>query len=182
MTSKTKKLWQLVMLLAFDLAILILLSSFSSAKTQALCLGCSGEKVACIQQNLSEIGLYSGKINGEFNFNTRKGIKNFQKSRGIEPSGEADYETVSALGLDSETVCFSSKAELLARCIQQSGCQSYPEMLEKGIEILNETDGAVTLAKYISEKFPDFYKKQAPDEPSSEVYRAALQSLELFAL
>lgn len=180
MTSKTKKLWQLVMLLAFDLAILILLSSFSSAKTQALYLGCNGEKVACIQQKLSEIGFYSGKINGEFNFNTRRGIENFQKTNGIEPSGEADYETVSALGIDSETVCFSSKAELLARCIQQSVCQSYPEMLEKGIEILNETDGAVTLAQYISKNFPDFYKNKTPDEPTSEVYKAALQSLYFF--
>lgn len=180
MTTKTKKLWQLVMLLAFDLAILILLSSFSGAKTQALCLGCSGEKVVQIQQKLSEIGLYSGKISGEFNFSTRRGIKAFQKNRGIEPSGEADYETVFNLGLNSELPCFSSKAELLARCIQQSNCQSYPEMLEKGFEILSKTDGAATLAQYISLHFPNFHKKQAPDEPTSEAYKAALQSLELF--
>ena len=177
MNRKTKKLWQLVMLLAVDLAILIILSSFSS---QALCLGCSGERVARIQQKLSESGLYSGKINGEYNFGTRKGIKIFQQKNGIEPSGEADFKTVFTLGLNSETDCFSSETELLARYIQHSDAQSYPEMLQTGIDILYEAEGAGTLARYISAKFPDFYKKTACNEPSSQAYKAALQSLDFF--
>lgn len=173
MNRKTKKLWQLVAILAVNLIMLILVSDFSA---RAVRLGGSGERVAEIQRELYRRNLFDGNRNGVFDFETKKGITEFQMLSGLEESGEADYETLSALGLNSKSsVCFSARAELLARCIQQSGCRTYPEMLRKGDEIIGETDGAQTLGKYISKHFKDF--TNSTEEPSPEAYSAAIQAI-----
>lgn len=175
MTQKNKKLWQLVMLLTLDLALLILISTVCAAKTQAMCLGCSGERVAAIQRRLAELGFYGYKADGEYCLATRKAIKSFQQNSGIDSDGEADYETLSAIGINSSYgICFSAEVELLARCIQQSDCQSYPQMLKTAFEILNETQGIETLGKYISQNFFSF---SSGSEPSSQAYAAALHAI-----
>ncbi len=173
MTQKTKKLWQLVIILAVNLALLIIVSL---SVADAVCLGGSGERVAEIQRKIKNQGFYNGGINGVFDFETRHGIEDFQTSNGIKATGEADYKTVILLGIDScESPCFCSRVELLARCIAQSGCRNYPEMLSTGERILSETDGAVTLGRYISQYYPDFLKNS--DEPSSEIYSAAINAI-----
>lgn len=171
-----KKLWHILMLLAFDFALLVLISS---ANAQALHLGHSGERVLIIQRQLSESGFFSGKANGEYGLDTRKSIKKFQRENGLDSSGETDYETLNALGISSRTApCFSLEAELLARCIQESGCITYSEMLEKGIEILEETREINTLGSYVTANFPDMnYMK----EPACAAYSAAVQALGLFS-
>lgn len=167
-----KKIWHLLMLLAFDFALLVLISS---ANSQALHLSHSGEKVLAVQRQLSKTGYFSGRVNGEFGLDTRSAIKTFQKENGIHATGETDYETLSAMGINSRTsLCFSLEAELLARCIQKSECLTYPEMLENAIEILNETKGINTLAEYAADNFPSMNYSQ---EPSCEAYSAAVQAL-----
>lgn len=179
MNQKTKKLWHLVMLLTVDLALLILIASVCASKAQAMCLGCSGERVAAIQQRLAEMGVYSGLPTGEYNLETRRAIKKIQHENGLAASGETDFETLAAMGINSRTaLCFTAEAELLARCIQLSNCQSYPEMLEKGIEILKETESPNTLGKYIAQNFPDFLFHT--NEPTSQAYSAALQAIRSF--
>lgn len=179
MNRKTKKLWHLVMLLAIDLALLILIGSLSAARTQAMFLGCSGERVAAVQQKLSQAGFYSGLSDGEYCIETRSAVRKFQSENGLPTDGETSFETLSAMGITSRTaLCFTSEAELLARCIQQSGCNTYPQMLKKGIEILGITGGSVTLGQYISDTFPDFLNHA--DEPTSQAYSAALQAIRLF--
>lgn len=173
MNEKAKKRWQLVALLTVNLALLVIISFFNA---EAIRLGDNGERVAEIQRELQRKNLFNGRINGLFDFDTRHGIAEFQSLRGIPKSGEADFETLRALGLDSRhSDCFSAHTELLARCIQQSGCRTYPEMLKKGNEILSKTNGALTLGKYISENCPDFIKNT--DEPSVDAYNAAIHAI-----
>ena len=171
-----KKSWHILMLLAFDFALLVLITS---ANAQALHLGHSGEKVIVIQQQLAKNGYYSGSINGKLGFDTRSAIKSFQKDCGFDASGETDYETLTAMGISSRTAeCFALETEILARCIQESDCINYHEMLEKGTEILKSTSGIITLSSYAANKFPNIdYTK----EPSCESYSAALQVLGFFS-
>ncbi len=172
MTQKNKKLWQLLTLLAADLAFLILISTFTANATH---MGDSGERVALIQQALAEKKFFSEKISGIYCTKTDKAIKNFRRSAGISRNGEADRATLDALGISSRTdPCFSAEVELLARCIQQSGCHTYAEMLKKGLEILDKTKAARTLGSCVSELYPDILRA---DEPSSEAYSAALHAI-----
>ncbi len=178
MNEKSKKLWQIVAILAVNLALLAVVSVFNA---KAIRLGNNGERVAEIQRELQRKNIFCGRINGFFDFETRNGISEFQRLNGIEKSGEADFKTLCALGLDTlHSDCFSARTELLARCIQLSGCRTYPEMLKKGDEILDKTNGALTLGKYISECFPDFVRLS--DEPSVDAYNAAVHAIrkELF--
>lgn len=172
MTQKSKRIWQLVMLLAADLAMLILISTFTA---NAMRMGSSGERVAAIQQVLYDKGLFSGEISGIYCTKTGRAIKSFQQSSGIRRSGEADYSTLTELGISSRTaLCFSAEVELLARSIQQSGCRSYAEMLKKGQEILDKTKAARTMGSYVCEYYPDIIRA---GEPSSDAYSAALQAI-----
>lgn len=173
-----KKLWHIVMLLAVNLSLLILISSVSQVGAYALCLGCSGERVAAVQTALSEKGLYKGKISGSYDFATRKAVKIFQRQNGIHPSGEADFETVCALGLDSRSgECFSARTELLARFLSVNAGPDYPDMLAAGEELLKNA-GCLPLSRYIFNMYPDFCNDVSDIEPTSQAYAAALQILE----
>lgn len=173
MNPKTKKLWQLTALLALDLIILILISSVSA---NAEMLGNSGERVAEIQRVLKKQNLYQGNENGVFDFRTKNAVAEFRIINGKEKSGEVNYETLCALGLDTRaSVCFSSEAELLARCITLSGCRTYPEMLDEADKIIRNTSKATTLGKYISSNFPFFLSDFVT--PSPEAYSAAVQAI-----
>lgn len=173
MNEKNRKMWQLVAILAINFVLLIVVYAFSA---EAVRLGDRGERVAQIQLELKRKNYMSGETDGLFDFATKKAVSEFQRHSGIEKSGEADYKTLRALGMDSHySDCFSLRTELLARCVQLSGCRTYPEMLKKADEILGETNGAKTLGKYISREFPDFFKKD--DEPSVDAYNAVLHAI-----
>lgn len=166
------------MLLAVDLAMLILISSFNNA--HAFYLGSKGERVMKLQERLCETGHFSGEPNGFFCFGTRSALKEFQKSEGMEPSGKTDFNTLYALGINSHTaLCYEARTELLARCIQLSGCIGYPEKLGKGLEILNAVGGADTLGRYAAQNFPDLFSKT--NEPSDTSYSAAVQAIRIFS-
>ena len=171
MNEKEKYLWKLVAILAINLLLLVAVSAVGA---EAVRLGDSGERVARIQHELSKRKLTESKTDGVFDLETRRGIMSFQSQEGIGKSGEADCATLLALGLDTRcSDCFSLHTELLARCIQLSGCLTYPEMLRKGTEILEETCGVPTLGDYIARNYPDFFRKS--NEPSSDAYNAAVQ-------
>ena len=173
--DNSKKLWQIVTLLAADLALLVLISLLSSPTAGAMHMGHSGEKVAVIQQKLCENKFYSGEISGKYSMETRSAVKNFQEHSGLESSGETDYATISAMGISSRThLCFTAEAELLARCVQESGSVGYPSILKAAEEILSKTKAARTLGSYVCEYYPDVIDSP---EPSPEAYTAALHAL-----
>lgn len=178
MSEKNKKTWHMVMLVAVNLFLLILIATSSSPTAQALCLGCSGEKVAAVQRRLKESGLYSGEINGRYDFATRRAVKSFQSQNGLESSGETNHKTVAALGVDLSGECFSLRTELLARYLSKHGGVSYYEMLAAGEKLLKEA-GCTPLGKYILSLDAEFFDDIADSEPSSAEYSAALQAIRL---
>lgn len=175
MTQKTRKLWQLVMLLAIDLALLVFISALCSSNARATHMGSSGERVAEIQRMLSRSGYFGEEASGTYCIKTGIAVRKFQKDAGINISGNADFETLARLGISSRTaLCFTAEVELLARCIQESGSLGYGEMLKTGQEILKKTKAARTLGSYVCDFYPDaFYA----GEPSSAAYAAALQAI-----
>ncbi len=173
-----KKLWNIVLLLAVDLAMLILISSFIGAN--ALHLGSSGERVAAVQNQLAEKDFFDGETDGLFSLKTRTALKNFQKNQGIEASGKTDYETLCALGINSRTGnCFTSEAMLLARCIELGDGITHYEMLSEGLKILETARGVNTLASYALEKYPDI--ANMTDEPPCDAFSAAVQAMKIFS-
>lgn len=180
MVQKQNKPWQLVMLLAVDLAMLILISSLAGTKGSAMHIGSDGERVFQVQQRMSQLGLYSGECDGIYSLKTRSAVKSFQKSNLIEATGKTNYETLSAMGIDSRTAaCFTAEAELLARCINQSECISYGDMLNKGIEILEQTSGLTTLGEYAASACTD--TSEFFGEPMCQTYSAAVQAMRIFS-
>ena len=171
MNPKTRKLWQITALLLLDIVILILISSVCA---NAEMLGSSGERVAVIQRELKKINLYQGNENGIFDFETGRAVAEFRSANGQGKSGEANHETLCALGLDTRSSeCFSSQTELIAKCITLHGCRTYPEMLTEADMIIKNTTDALTLGKYISINYPQFLSEDVT--PSPEAYSAAVQ-------
>ena len=74
-----------------------------SAKYRLLRYGASGEEVKNLQNRLTELGYYHGKISGEFLEGTQKSIRQFQEKNGLTATGAADVATQQAL--------FSPKAQ-----------------------------------------------------------------------
>ena len=178
MDERTKRLWQLLILITVDFIMLAAISVSSAARSQAVCLGCSGERVSEIQRSLSEKGFYSGKINGSYDFATRQGIRRFRRSVGLEAGSEADFKALKALGINSRSDCFSAQAELLARYIEKSGGTRYYEMLQTGIDAVRHSEGT-TLCIYLMQTCPEYKADIFSREPSSEAYAAALQAIRL---
>jgi peptidoglycan hydrolase-like protein with peptidoglycan-binding domain len=54
------------------------------------------------QERLISEGFNPGAVDGRLGQQTRQGLKDFQQSRGLEPSGQLDPQTIAALGLDSD--------------------------------------------------------------------------------
>ena len=55
------------------------------------------------QERLMSQGFNPGAVDGKLSQQTQQGLKDFQQSRGLEPSGQLDPQTIAALGLDSDS-------------------------------------------------------------------------------
>lgn len=55
------------------------------------------------QEKLISEGFNAGPVDGRLGQQTRQGLKDFQESRGLQPSGQLDPQTIAALGLDSDS-------------------------------------------------------------------------------
>lgn len=175
MSEKARELWQITLIVAINLALLIII--IFSSHADAVCLGHSGEKVAAIQRSLLQKNFYHGEINGEYDFGTRNAVKKFQRKSGIETTGEADFETIESLGLCAEREeCFSVEAELLARYLKLCGGADYPEMLDCAEKILSESKN-LTLSQIIFSDADISYKSLITSEPSSGSFSAAFFTL-----
>lgn len=179
MREKNEIAWQVTIAAAVNLIILILIIAMSKSEAYAMGLGSGGERVSAVQRALKNRGYYSGEVSGLYDFTTRRGIKKFQTENGIEPSGNADYKTVNALGLNSENKIFSFEAEILARYVQFiCGGKSYPEKLELCEKIIAQKGGEQTVGSLLIAENPDFYEKITEIEPSPDSVRAACRVIE----
>ena len=55
--------------------------------------GSQGEKVWKLQERLTNLGYYSGDLDGQFGQGTRDAVIAFQKNNGLDPDGYAGEET-----------------------------------------------------------------------------------------
>lgn len=161
--------------LAAELALLALIVSLTGGRALAMCLGCSGERVAAVQRQLGRLGLYDGEISGLYDLGTRRGVKNFQREHGLDPSGEANGRTAAALGLSTANCeCFGGETELLARYIQlRHGAYGLPGMLAFARQTLEEQP---SLAAIVGSE-PGLWRELLAAEPTSQAYEAAFEAL-----
>jgi peptidoglycan hydrolase-like protein with peptidoglycan-binding domain len=55
------------------------------------------------QEKLMAEGFDPGAVDGRLGPQTEQGLKDFQASKGLEPSGQLDAQTIAALGLESDS-------------------------------------------------------------------------------
>ena len=70
--------------------------SVASAKLRR---GSKGDSVETLQEKLTALGLYTGKIDGKFGADTEKAVKTFQETNGLKPDGIVGPATKAKLGL-----------------------------------------------------------------------------------
>jgi peptidoglycan hydrolase-like protein with peptidoglycan-binding domain len=61
-----------------------------------------------VQQRLRQYGYYNSKVDGRWGPQTERGLANFQRSRGIEATGQLNPTTASALGLNPNNLSLSA--------------------------------------------------------------------------
>ena len=62
--------------------------------------GDTGAQVSALQQRLKDNFLYSGEVNGSFDQTTKQAVSIFQQMYSMEPTGEADVQTLAVLYSD----------------------------------------------------------------------------------
>lgn len=126
------------------LSVLIIFMSLTSSSAQALSkYGSTGEEVIEIQQRLSELGYYSGTIDGRFGANTKKAVIAFQMDNHLSADGIVGDKTLEALGITSSNNSSFTESEisLLARIISaESRGEPYEGQVAVGAVILNRID------------------------------------------
>lgn len=169
-----KKSFKLMMLIAANLALLILISDLCTMNSYAVNLGENGARIAELQKCLKEKGYYNGEINGLYDFATRTAVKNFKTKNRI--SKNEDHKTFSLLGLySSNNKCYSSDIELLAKHLKHNGIIEYHFMVEECESILKNSQNS-PLCRYIIDMTDDI-NRYLNEKPNSEQYAAAISAL-----
>jgi peptidoglycan hydrolase-like protein with peptidoglycan-binding domain len=91
-------------IVAVTSAVLVSFGAVAGGQQQSS-VGASAEPatVRQAQERLMSEGFNPGAVDGRLGQQTRQGLKGFQESRGLEPSGQLDPQTIAALGLDSDS-------------------------------------------------------------------------------
>ncbi len=66
-----------------------------------ICLGERSQRVATVQKRLQQLGLFKGDVSGYYGTETRDAVVQFQRYRGIDPTGFVNYQTWQALGISN---------------------------------------------------------------------------------
>ena len=171
---QNKKSFKLMMLIAVNLALLILLSDFCMLNSYAVNLGENGERIAVLQKNLKEKGYYCGEINGLYDFTTKKAVKKFKKENNI--SENEDYKVFSMLGLYKKMHrCYCTDIEILAKHLKSNGIIEYHDMVAECENILQKSENT-SLCAYIIDMTDDI-NRFVDEKPNSEQYAAAFESV-----
>ncbi len=175
--TNNKKSFKIMMLIAVNLAMLILIADFCTLHGYAINLGTSGERIASLQKSLKEAGYYDGEINGIYDFTTRKAVNRFRKENKINQENATDYEIFLSLGIDTKSYngCFSSDVELLAKHLKSNGVIEYYDMVNTCEQIIINSNQN-PLCSYIISKTDDI-DELIDAEPNSRQYTAAFQAV-----
>jgi peptidoglycan hydrolase-like protein with peptidoglycan-binding domain len=62
--------------------------------------------VRAIQERLRSLGFYTGGVDGAWGQSTQSAIEQFQQNRGLQPNGQLNPATVSAMGLAPDALAY----------------------------------------------------------------------------
>jgi peptidoglycan hydrolase-like protein with peptidoglycan-binding domain len=62
--------------------------------------------VRAIQERLRSLGFYSGSVDGVWGQSTQNAIQQFQQNRGLQPNGQLNPGTISAMGLAPDSLAY----------------------------------------------------------------------------
>ena len=105
--------------------------------------GSSGDEVRKIQQKLSDLGYYKGRVDGIYGTNTQSAVKSFQRNVGLTADGIAGSATLLYLGLGgsgttNNTSYSDADVQLLGKVISaEARGESYEGQVAVGAVILN---------------------------------------------
>lgn len=145
---KRLRLTVLFVLTIFAASLLVSSDIFITSSSPSLQIGDKGAQVEELQQRLSNLGLFTGSINGEFDLNTISAVRRFQEENSLQASGIADKDTMIALGMTRigrTGVAYAEgnsvgDTQLLARAINgEARGEPYEGQVAVGAVILNRT-------------------------------------------
>ena len=160
--------------------------NYRAVEAVLISYGSRGDNVIQLQTRLSELGYYTGSIDGIFGQGTYEAVRRFQQAKGLNADGIAGSATLTALGLmlggDRNNVT-DEDIEIIARAIYGEG---RGEPYEGQVAI-----GAVILNRVASPDFPNtvsevVYQRGAFDavrdgqinlSPNETTYQAALDAV-----
>lgn len=148
MISKNPSLFVSILCIAIVIAICIPASIYvqnENISTQTLSkMGSRGDEVKQIQTKLKNLGLYDGSIDGIYGSKTLKGVKAFQKSKGISVDGIAGTQTLKLLGIKTSSSgghFNDNDAQLLAKVISaEARGEGYTGQVAVGAVVLNRVE------------------------------------------
>ena len=62
--------------------------------------------VRAIQERLRSLGFYTGGVDGVWGQSTQSAIQQFQQNRGLQPSGQLNPATVTAMGIPQDSLTY----------------------------------------------------------------------------
>ncbi|MDE6110742.1 MAG: spore cortex-lytic enzyme [Eubacterium sp.] len=105
--------------------------------------GSSGDEVRRVQQKLSDLGYYKGRVDGIYGTNTQSAVRSFQRNVGLTADGIAGSATLLYLGLGgsgttNNTSYSDADVQLLGKVISaEARGESYEGQVAVGAVILN---------------------------------------------
>ena len=139
---KNNKTFKFVSAFIIIMIAALLMQSFSVMSLSKY--GSSGSEVRSIQTRLTELGYFSGKVDGIFGSQTKNAVIKFQKDYGLTADGIVGSNTLKALKLkfqSSPNKFTQSEISLLARIISaESRGEPYTGQVAVGAVILNRID------------------------------------------
>lgn len=135
-------------------------------------------RVEEIQQILKDVGFDPGPIDGMMGGQTRRAIREFQKKKGLKPTGKIDSMTHPSLNREKEVTVNLKKEEPLSFAIGESpkDIKSKEEILKimgpQGEEIKEELPKNKTKQIQIALKKAGFYKGEADGKIGPKTRRA----------
>ncbi len=174
---------KIIKILCFTLIYIICIAPYCFSLSK---IGSRGPEVTNIQSRLSELGYYSGSIDGIFGTQTQNAVKRFQRDYGLTVDGIAGTRTLHALGIEQSTgngYYSSADYELLARLISaEARGEPYSGQVAVGAVALNRIEhpsfpSTLSGVVYQSGAFSCLYDGQFYEPVADSAYSAARDAI-----
>lgn len=144
-------------------------------------LGDGGEDVQRLQLRLNALGYYGGEVNGSFDHATATALRLFQMAADMEPTGEADDETLARLADEESAPAMADSAVQLAyqQRLDAADARTQAALAEAAANLLGTAFGAIDEGLYPGFTFVQYVCCQAglPVTAPEDLIRLASQQV-----